>query len=236
MPYRSMSLEEFAQLVGMNPRDVQRDADHGRLPGRKVGGKWRFNRIQAHDWLEARLSEFDQQRLHVLDRNFGASQPQDEALMITDLMGAESISLDLPAKTRSSVLRELTRLAENTELVYDAKELHDALREREETGSTAFPKGFAIPHPQQPMPYTTAEPLLCLGRVNQGIAFGGPDGSLTYLFFLICSHEHNAHLHVLARLMRLLTDDVLSQLMEVEDPADALQLLIERERQVVASM
>ena len=56
MPYRTMSLEEFADLVGLDPRQMQRAADRGELPGRKVGGKWRFNRLQVHGWLEGRIT------------------------------------------------------------------------------------------------------------------------------------------------------------------------------------
>ena len=235
MPYQSMSLEEFARLVDMDPRQVQREADHGQLPGRRVGGKWRFNRVQVHDWLEGHMLSLDEDRLQALDRGIGRAADANST-SVTDLIGLEAIDLSLRASTRASVLRELVNLADRTGLVYDKRELLDALREREDKGSTALPHGLAIPHPQRPMPYATAEPLVCLARVANPVAFNAPDGALTELFFLICSHESNAHLHVLARLMRILSDGTIDALRTVEEPADALQLLIEREGAVAASI
>lgn len=171
-----MSLEEFARLVGMHPRDVQREADHGQLPGRKVGGKWRFNRIQVHEWLERHMLTLDEQRLRALDHGIRRST-NDQPTSVTDLMGVESIDLDLRASTKASVLRELVNLADRTGLLYDKAELFAALREREAAGSTALPHGLAIPHPQKPMPYTTAEPLVCMARVASTVAFNAPDGT-----------------------------------------------------------
>jgi PTS system nitrogen regulatory IIA component len=121
-------------------------------------------------------------------------------------------------------------------LLYEGPALHQALREREALGSTALPHGLAIPHPEKPMPYTTAEPLVCLARVPNPVAFNAPDGALTQLFFLICSHESNAHLHVLARLMRMLDDGMIDTLRAIEDPAEALQVMIAREQQVAKTV
>lgn len=232
-----MSLEEFARFVGMRPGEVQRDADHGALPGRKVGGKWRFNRVQVHEWLESHLLTLDERRLHALDRGIGHStEHQIGPTSVTDLMGVESIDLALPASTKASALRELVNLADRTGLLYDKAELLEALRQREAAGSTALPHGLAIPHPQKPMPYTTAEPLVCMGRVINPVAFNAPDGALTQLFFLICSHESNAHLRVLARLMRVLDAQTIDSLRAVEHPAEALELLIEREETVLKTL
>lgn len=232
MPYRSVSLEEFARFVGLDPDEVQREADHGRLPGQRVGGKWRFNRVQAHEWLENHMLTLPEERLRILDRIIGDLANADSRA-ITDLIGLESIELNLRASTKASVLRELVNLAQRTGLLYDAKELFEALRDREAAGSTALPHGLAIPHPAKPMPYTTAEPLICVGRVSNPIVFNAPDGALTQLFFLICSHDSNGHLHVLARLMRMLNDETIDALRVVSTPEEALQLLIEREQAVV---
>ena len=234
MPYRSMSLEEFADLVGMDPRGVQREADHGQLPGRRVGGKWRFNRIQVHEWLESHMLNLPEERLQTLDQVIGRIT-QADSTTVTDLIGLEGIDLDLRAATKTSVLRELVNLADRTGLLYDRKELFEALREREAAGSTALPHGLAIPHPAKPMPYTTAEPLICVARLTNPVAFSAPDGALTQLFFLICSHDSDGHLHVLARLMRMLDDATVDALPTVADPGDMLQLLIEREEVVAGS-
>ena len=100
--------------------------------------------------------------------------------------------------------------------------------------STALPNGTAIPHPRQPMPYVSAEPLICVARVPGGIAFGAPKGELTRVFFLICCHTDRYHLHALARLMRILDDETVDRLLDAESGEELLQVLISKEAKVVA--
>lgn len=237
MPYRSMSLEEFAKHIGMDAREVRRLADRGKLPGNKVGGQWRFNRARVTEWLQQEMPTLDEARLIALEESMSGATPDsmDEAgPVVTDLIGVDGIDLALPARTRPSVLRRLVELADRTGLLYDAEGLLEAVEERETLCSTALPNGVAIPHPRQPMPYASAEPLICVARMSSGIAFGAPGGSLTRIFFLICCHNDRYHLHVLARLMRLLDEETIELLLQAETREELLEGLIGKEKKVVA--
>ena len=237
MPYRSMSLEDFAKHIGMDAREVTRLADRGKLPVQKVGGSWRFNRARVTEWLQQEMPTLDESRLRAIERAMGAGADGTVAesnTFVTDLIGLDGIDLALGANTKASVLRKLVKLAEQTGLLYDSEGLQFALEEREGMGSTGMNGGVAIPHPRQPMPYVSAEPLLCVGRLTRGIGFGAPDRQLSHLFFLVCCHDDRHHLSVLARLMRILDGGTLETLMEVETAEELLQTMIEKEREVVA--
>ncbi|UCE59937.1 MAG: PTS sugar transporter subunit IIA [Phycisphaerales bacterium] len=236
MPYRSMSLEEFAKHVSMDMRDVRRLADRGKLPGQKLAGQWRFNRARVTEWLQQEMHTLDEPRLVALEKAMGvatAEEPSRSDLRLTDMIGLEGIDLSLPAKTKNSVLRELVRLAGRTGLVYDDAGLLDALEQRESLCSTALPKGVAIPHPRQPMPYVSAEPFVCVSCIPSGIGFGAPDGGLTRLFFLVCCHTDRFHLRVLARLMRILDNETIALVVDARDPKELLEVLIAREKRVL---
>lgn len=234
MSHRNLSLEDFAQYVGMDPDRVKKLADRGEIPGDRIGGDWRFNRARVHDWLQQHLLTVNGEELLRLERAmFEDESEQWSDLVVTNLMEPSGIELDLRARTRASVLREMVDLASRTSLVYDPKEILLSIEEREQISSTAVGDGLAFPHPRKPLLYATAEPLVCMGRIDRGIAFGAPDGTLSYLFFLMCPHDHRHHLHVLARLVRMLDSGTVSDLMEVEDPADALQVLIDREQSLI---
>ena len=233
MAYRNMTLDELARHLGMDARVVKKWAERGRLPGVMVRGQWRFNRAQLLDWLQREIHTLDREHIANLER---AMSDGSEEQVLGDLLSLEAIDMNLPARSRASVLRELVKLAERTGLVYDPAGILKAVQEREGLRTTALPKGFAIPHPRRPMPYATAEPLVCLARVPNPVAFGAPDGAQTQLFFLICSHEGHAHLHVLARLMRMLNDGLIDTLRAVQDPAQALQLMIAREEDVAKTV
>ncbi len=243
MPYRNMSLEDFARHVGMDAREVRKLAERGKLPGQKVGGEWRFNRARVTEWMQQEMPSLGSERLIEIERAMEAGHDDSseavsvaKGMIVTDLIGLEGIAVSLPANTKSSVLRELVRLAEKTGLLYDAEGLLEALEARESLCSTAMPMDVALPHPRQPMPYVSAEPLVCVGRIPRGIGFGSSDGKLTHLFFLICCHDDRHHLRVLARLVRILSEEVIASLLTVETREELLQVLIEKERQVIAEM
>lgn len=226
-----MTLEELARHIGMDARTVRKLADKGRLPGQMIGGEWRFNRAQMLDWLQREMHTLDEMHLRNLER---AMREQDSDRVIGACLPLEGIEMNLAAKSRASVLRELVRLAERTGLVYDAPALVESLEEREALAPTALPRGLAFPHPRRPLPYATAEPLVCLARIVGGIPFGAPDGRLTDLFVLVCANDERQHLGILARLAMMFSTDLPERLRELDDAEAALRLMLETESAFVA--
>ena len=232
MPFQNLTLEEFAKHIGLDTREVLKLADRGKLPGQRIGGKWRFNRAQVTEWLQQEMltENIDEARLRAIEKAMSEAAEQDLAAhRLTAMISVAGIDLNLPARTKASVLLELVALAEKTGLLWDASGLLQALQAREQLCSTALPNGLAIPHPRQQMPYYSAEPFMCVARLGSGIAFGSPYGDLTDLFFLICCHTDRQHLQTLARLVRMLDSDTVVRLREVPTPEEALAILIERE-------
>ena len=230
MPYRNMSLAEIARHIGMDAREVKRLADRGILPVQLIGGEWRFNRFQMLEWLQREMHTLDQRHVQNLDR--AMSKTDDEAV-ISNLLATEAIDMNLPARSRPSILRELVSLAERTGMVYHRAEVIEALEQREALAPTALPGGIAFPHPRRPLAYATAEPMLCLARVPAGIPYGAPDGRLTDLFVLVCCHDERQHLLALARLALLFHSDLPQALRETNDAEEALEIVLDTERQML---
>ena len=69
---------------------------------------------------------------------------------------------------------------------------------------TALDNGVALLHPRRPMSSILGQAFLALGRTTTGIPFGAGHGTLTNVFFLICSVDDRGHLRTLARLSRIL--------------------------------
>lgn len=231
MPFSNMTLEELARHIGMDAREVRRLAERGVLPGQLIGGQWRFNRAAVLDWLQREMHTLGDSHVQNLER--AMSPVRDEAIL-ERLLPLDGVEMSLDARSRTSVLRNLVRLAERTQLVYAADEILGALEQREALCSTALAGGFAFPHPRLPLPYATAQPLICLGHVRAGIPFGAPDGRLTYIFVLVCSHDDRQHLQSLARLAAVFQMGVCERLREIDDPDEAREALLECEREVLA--
>ena len=52
MPDEILTLPEVAQLLKVAEKTVYTMAQKGQLPAFKVGGQWRFQRIDIDQWIE----------------------------------------------------------------------------------------------------------------------------------------------------------------------------------------
>jgi PTS system nitrogen regulatory IIA component len=236
MPHRSLTIQEVAQMLGTDARRVERMAQRGEIPCQKVGRQLRFNRAEITEWLQQQVGGMSDQHLAEVDAGMTEQrETQQDDMIVAPLLRPEAVTTSLGSRTKDSTLRELVALAEKTGLVLNSPELVEAVIHREELCSTAMEGGIAIPHPRRPLPYAIAEPILAVARTTQGIVFGAPDGHLTSLFFLTASQDDRHHLHVLARLCRMLYDpDFVTRLAEADTPQAMIDLMKDRESQVVS--
>ena len=229
-----MDLEQLARYLHRDLREVSKLASRGHLPGHKVSGQWRFARAEINHWLETQMPDYTEEQLSNLDRNIGPDQDQEPLIAV--LLSEAAMAVPLPASTRSSVLRELVRVAEQTWQVYDPDAILEAIRQREELVSTALDTGVAIPHPRRPLPAALGESLLAYGRTASGVPFGAPHGCLTDIFFLVCCRDDRTHLRVLARLTRLLMrPGFLDELRAAPTPSESWEKIRTAEQQLLAS-
>lgn len=237
MAYGTMTLQELAQMLGADLRRVERMVQRGEIPSQKVSGQTRIHRVQIQQWLHREMGSMESEHLAGLDSGMTVSrQVARDEVLLTPLLRQEAICPDLGARTKSSALRRLIALAEDTGLVWDREALLEGVLEREDIGSTALPGGVAIPHPIRPLPYGVAEPIVVVARSEQPLVFGPNHGKTTQLFFLTASQEATQHLHVLARLCRMLKDgSLIEDLLEAKSKRDMLELLIQCEATLMAS-
>ncbi len=231
MPYSDFDLETLAQYLHLTPQQVIKLAERGHLPGRKIGGEWKFARPDIHQWFENRIGLSDEEELVLVESVLQRSAPleNEREISISELLPVEAIAVPLYARTRSAVIDGMVDQAAGTGWLWDPKAMAEAVRSREEMHPTALENGVALMHPRRPMPKILAQPFLALGCTLSGIPFGS-DCPLTDVFFLICSADDRGHLHTLARLSRLLTiPGLLNQLRQVQDAKMAHQLIVEAE-------
>src|SRR5579871_6472960 len=137
MSGETMDMEQLAAYLRRDVREVGKLASRGRLPGHKVGGEWRFARAEINHWIETQLPDYTDKELTDLER--GGDRSAGTGPFLGELLAESSVAVPLRATTKSSVLRELVELAEQSWQVYDARAVLDAIRGREEIASTALP-------------------------------------------------------------------------------------------------
>jgi nitrogen PTS system EIIA component len=222
-------IAQLAAYLHLAPDQVARLADRGNLPGRKVQGQWRFSPADVHHWLEERigLSDEDQlQRIESVVRPL-ASAPEP-ARSIADMLPLAAIEVSLGAKTRNSVISSMAEVAARTGLLWDPQKMAEAVKAREDLHPTAMESGVALMHARRPIRSILGEAFLAFGRTDSGIPFGDSRGSLTDLFFLICSTDDRQHLQTLARLSRLIANPELLAALRAAQDAQSVHTAIAR--------
>jgi mannitol/fructose-specific phosphotransferase system IIA component (Ntr-type) len=149
-------------------------------------------------------------------------------VLLSRLLTTDRIRVPLVSRDKPSVLRELVDLLARASGA-DAVDLLHAVREREETQSTGFGYGIAIPHGRTP----NLERLeVAAGRAAAPIEYGAVDGAPVQLFFLVAGPESAAgdQVRALARIARLVRrDQVREGLLRAADAAEFVRVVSEAE-------
>ena len=233
MAEQDFDIDSLAAYLHLHPSQVSKLADRGKIPGRKVGGAWKFSGQEIHHWLEERIGLSDEDELvHMEGLLERAAMPgEDQPIRIAELLRPDAIALPLEVRSRGKVITAMTELAVGTGMLWDGDKMAEAVLAREDMYPTAMEGGLALMHPRRPLASILAEPLIALGISYSGIPFGGK--GLTDIFFLICSTTDQEHLRTLARLSRMIgDDDFLGELRSATDAMHAHDLIRKREEEL----
>lgn len=228
-------LAQLAQYLHITPSQVEKMVLRGRLPGRKVGGQWRFNEAEIHHWLEAQIGASDDSAelarvQKVVDRMTDDSQDRS----VHEMCALESVEVPLQARTRGSVIREMCRLVAQSGLMWDAAAMAEAVKSREQMHPTALDCGVALLHPRRPQSSILSDSVIGLAVTSAPIPFSD-SGHMTDVFFLICSYDDSSHLRNLAKISRLIAvDSFLDRLRASQSSAEAWEYLREAEGMLTA--
>ena len=201
MPGDRMTLQQVAEYLRIEPIQVSRLVRQGDIPFSGAADRPLFDAGEIDAWASRRILGMDDR--HLASYHAASERPvrgEDASFAVCDLIAEDRIVLDLPSKTKASVLADVTRLADAAGLLYDPRDLLESLRAREELCSTGLGNGVAILHPRHHDPYLATESFLLLARAAHPVPFGAPDGKPTDLFFVLVCQDDRHHLRALTHL------------------------------------
>src|SRR5438270_1776362 len=112
-----MDLDQLAAYLRRDVREVAKMVSRGHVPGRKVGGEWRFAKAEINQWIETQLPNYTDTQLTTLETT--GDRSLDQGPLVATLLSEATSAVPLAASTKASVLKELVQLAEQTWQVYD---------------------------------------------------------------------------------------------------------------------
>ena len=124
--------------------------------------------------------------------------------LISRLLPATNVLLDLPASSKKRAFEQAGLLFENHQGIARAK-VFDSLFARERLGSTGLGQGVAIPHGRIK---GLKEAVAAFIRLESPIPFDAPDGQpVALMFFLLVPEQATQqHLDILSELAQMLSD------------------------------
>jgi len=146
---------------------------------------------------------------------------------ITDFLREKAISVELQAKDKEGVIREMVQLlvkAGEIKLA-DEERIVPVLLAREALGSTGIGQGVGIPHGKSNV---VRQLVGAFGISRRGVNFDSLDGEMAQIFFLLLAPEDSAgpHLKALARISRLLKDRYFrDSLKEAKDEKQVVKII-----------
>ena len=225
MAHEVLNLKQAAEHVHLEANELRHCAQRGEIAATKRGDEWFFEHRSLDEWAQRELLAAGEKALEAQHRvMMDENRRADRACWgVADLFCVETVDLAVQAKAKAGILRDMTDLAERGGKVYDPEGLFKELEDRESAAPTAIGEGVALLHPRFHDPYLFEESFVAYGRSVRPIFFGAPDGEGTRHFFLVCSTNHEEHLHILARLAVLAHGtDLMEKLEVVETPEEAI--------------
>lgn len=147
---------------------------------------------------------------------------------LRDILLPAAVLVDVKADDKKHLLADLAEAAARATGLR-ARDLYQALIQRERLGSTGMGRGIAIPHGRM----TGLTRTVCLfARLDKAIAYDSLDGEPVDLVFLLLAPEDAGadHLKALAKLSRLLRDiRTVEMLRTTRDPATLYAILTEQD-------
>lgn len=232
----TLTVAQVSRWLHIPEPTIRRLAKFDEIPHRKRGDEPCFMRSDIEAWASRRLLALQDRPLaeeHSLATRAENPKPQDDTL-IPALLSPARITLNLAARTRPGVLRDMVDLAAATDCLYDPADLLRQIEEREAAASTAMPGGIALLHPHHQDPYLISDPFIVIGIAPQPIHFGASDNQPTDVFCLICCGEPRRHLHTLSRLMMMIRNTpLLSEIRAAETPQEVFDAFVSAENAVL---
>lgn len=227
-----LTLKQAAEHVHLPANELKHFAQRGEIESFERNGEWFFEHRALDEWAQRNMLAAGRK---LLARQHSDMMEEDRRSRrpgwgVAEIFNRDAVCLDITAKAKGGILRDMTDLAVKSGHVNDPDALFKELLAREEAASTAIGESVALLHPRFHDPYLFDETFIAYGRSERPVFFGAPNGEGTRHFFLVCSTDHNIHMHILARLAMLAHGTALTErLEEAVDGDDVIRVILEAE-------
>jgi mannitol/fructose-specific phosphotransferase system IIA component (Ntr-type) len=203
MPRITLTLSQAADAIGVLPATLKTMAVHGNIPFTTRGDNLLFFQDDIDLWFSQMVVGGDDKQLTQAQQERTHSQ-KNACPTLSALCPRECVTCALPGRTRATIIKALTELAEQSGFLYNPEDFRNEITKREEAGSTNLGNGIAIPHTMTREVGFFEQTFICIAKLATPAYFNAaPDDSKTEILILSCSADSSEHLNILNKISSL---------------------------------
>lgn len=224
-----LEIKDVAELLSVSEETVHRWLAEGKIPAYFMNQQYRFSRIEIESWM---MSGQLNQSSH--ENPLGQKTGMQHFSLYRAIHKGE-VFTQVPGTQKEEIIRNTMDLIAS-KLGIDADVFSELLLDREELMPTALNNGIAVPHTRDFLLQSPFDVIIVVFP-DKPIEYGALDGKPVHTLFFLLSTNDKRHLHLLAKLAHLSSQEAALDLLRCKPSKEILlDFVKDWESQVLASV
>jgi PTS system nitrogen regulatory IIA component len=211
-----LKIKDVADLLDVSETTIRRWLVDGKIPAYRLNHQYRFSRTEIENWVmscklkqsEAGFLPFAQDQIYPEHETSKEAHSMRGGLQQFSLYRAihqGGVVTKVKGKNKEEIIRETMRTVA-PRLGLDADVISELLLDREAMMPTALNNGIAVPHTRDFLLQGPSD-MIVVVFPEEPIEYGALDGKPVHTLFFLFSHDDKRHLHLLAKLAHLSSNE-----------------------------
>ena len=217
-----LKIKDVAELLNVSETTIRRWLAEGKIPAYRLHHQYRFSRIEIENWmLSCRLQKetghflpSDEEQIYPLRKAKKEEVDLKKGMQQFSLFRAiyrGKILSDIGSLDKEGIIREtMDRISEDLEM--DPLVIGDLLLDRENLMPTALNNGIAVPHTRDFLLNSPTD-IVIVVFPKKSVDWGALDKNFVHTLFFLFASDDKRHLHLLAKLAHLSSNQKALELM-----------------------
>lgn len=211
-----LKIKDVAELLNVSETTIRRWLAEGKIPAYRLHHQYRFSRIEIENWmLSCRLQKetgnflpTEEEQIYPPKKEKKEDQDSKKGMQQFSLFRAVhkgGVFTDLKSIKKEDIIRE-TMERISGDLGMDPSVMSDLLLDREKLMPTALNNGIAVPHTRDFLLKGPTDVVVVVFP-KEPIDWGALDENPVHTLFFLFACDDKRHLHLLAKLAHLSSND-----------------------------
>ncbi len=219
-------VSDVVQLLRVPEATIYRWVRQGDIPCVVRSGKYYFKQSTLFSWAESKHIHIHE---HLLERKDNKNEVKSSNFQLIQALQKGNVFHDVSSATIEILFQEVSSRMNLPNTVKAC--LTEKLVQREKISSTGIGKGFAIPHPKNPLGQQIDQSLVGTFFLQSPLDYNSPDDLPVSVIFVLLSTDSVQHLKLLSQLVRVLSN---LNVNDILNPPPSLEILIEKFEKTLA--